>query len=669
MASGFPTSLDVLTDGIAGNYLNNPDHTTIHNDENDAIEKMQVKIGVDGSAVNTTIDYKLSGVTTGNKAVSTAATTISTDHVTEQTSTHGIALDDGGILAKDVTLTADHIDEITAAHGVVIDGVQLKDGGALAITGGTNAFTITNGSASIDVAAASILNLDANLTVESTSIINQDVTSDGSPTFNQVNSTTEHTTTLNVDHIAEHTAAHTIVFDNDLATDHILEKTAAHGVTLDAGGILAKDVTVTVDHLSEITAAHGVVIDGVQLKDGGALAIVGGTNTFNIANGTATLDVAAGSAVDINANLTVESASLVNQDLTSDASPTFTQVNSTTEHTTTLGVDHIGEHTGSHTIVFDNDIAVDHILEKTAAHGVSIDGITLKDNLSTSGITPVDGWVATGTFTYASATSITVASGAAAIYSKGDKLKLTQARSQAYTNDPAAGSNIELNMADTSAFNVGNKVWVVSSAGSEFAYVTVVHTNTHITVDYLALNHTTTGRLVYIGDGTTGVKYFYVVGVADTTLTITGGTMYTLENAAISSPCYSKVENPLGFPDWFRFTPTFGAGGSMTFTNVVTQYYDTIFKVCGWACIFSINIIGTTGGSASPTITATLPIAPNETHALVWAEVGASVTDTSRISGVMYIVYPNVLTFQRYDGANWGIGTNRVISGQLIYPI
>jgi hypothetical protein len=120
------------------------------------------------------------------------------------------------------------------------------------------------------------------------------------------------------------------------------------------GEVAAADLP-QVDHIEEITAAHGVVIDGVQLKDGGALAIVGGTNTFNITNGTASLDVAAGKAVNIDQNLTVqgvtnivgeldiaigtttnidanvtvsaelhvEAATHVNQDLTTDASPTF----------------------------------------------------------------------------------------------------------------------------------------------------------------------------------------------------------------------------------------------------------------------------------------------------------------------------------------------------------
>ena len=109
----------------------------------------------------------------------------------------------------------------------------------------------------------------------------------------------------------------------------------------------------------------------------------------------------------------------------------------------------------------------------------------------------VDGWVgANETWTYASATTITVPSGAASTYQKGDKIKLTQ----------------------------------------------------------------------------TTVKYFYIVGVADTVLTVTGGTDYTVANAAISLNYYSKVENPQGFPGWFDVTtPTWdvatfdnGAGGQPT---------------------------------------------------------------------------------------------------------
>ena len=70
--------------------------------------------------------------------------------------------------------------------------------------------------------------------------------------------------------------------------------------------------------------------------------------------------------------------------------------------------------------------------------------------------------------------------------------------SRTFTNDPASGANIELDMPDTSGFTVGDIVTVGSSVGSELATITVVHTNVHITVDNLALNHTTTDRFVGI---------------------------------------------------------------------------------------------------------------------------------------------------------------------------
>ena len=48
----------------------------------------------------------------------------------------------------------------------------------------------------------------------------------------------------------------------------------------------------------------------------------------------------------------------------------------------------------------------------------------------------------------------------------------------------------------------------------------------------------------------TTAKYFYVIGVSHsagtTTVTVTGGTDYTLANAAITTPFYSKEASPAG---------------------------------------------------------------------------------------------------------------------------
>jgi hypothetical protein len=60
MATGFPTSLDALTNPLSTDVLTSPSHADQHADANDAIEALQVKVGVTGSAVTTSLDYKVS---------------------------------------------------------------------------------------------------------------------------------------------------------------------------------------------------------------------------------------------------------------------------------------------------------------------------------------------------------------------------------------------------------------------------------------------------------------------------------------------------------------------------------------------------------------------------------------------------------------------------------
>ena len=117
------------------------------------------------------------------------------------------------------------------------------------------------------------------------------------------------------------------------------------------------------------------------------------------------------------------------------------------------------------------------------------------------------GWTAgVGTWTYASATSITIPSGGASIYSVGDKIKLTQ----------------------------------------------------------------------------TTEKKFYIISVADTAIGITGGTDYTLTNAAITSPYYSHMASPVGFPGYFNFTvtPTFTAGAAPTTEATSVCIFSSQGRMC-----------------------------------------------------------------------------------------
>lgn len=69
-ATSFPSSLDTLTNPASTDKTNSPSHSTQHTNANDALEALEAKIGVNGSAVTTSHDYKLSGVTGSDKSVS-----------------------------------------------------------------------------------------------------------------------------------------------------------------------------------------------------------------------------------------------------------------------------------------------------------------------------------------------------------------------------------------------------------------------------------------------------------------------------------------------------------------------------------------------------------------------------------------------------------------------
>jgi len=104
----------------------------------------------------------------------------------------------------------------------------------------------------------------------------------------------------------------------------------------------------------------------------------------------------------------------------------------------------------------------------------------------------------------------------------------------------------------------------------------------------------------------TSVKYFYIIGVSytspNTTITVTGGSDYSLANTTITSPYYSKVENPQGFPiDGFSFVPTISTTANAgTFENVK-------FRLVGDMCFFRGRVTYA-NALASGNLTLTLPI-------------------------------------------------------------
>lgn len=103
----------------------------------------------------------------------------------------------------------------------------------------------------------------------------------------------------------------------------------------------------------------------------------------------------------------------------------------------------------------------------------------------------------------------------------------------------------------------------------------------------------------------TTVKYFYVTAATfstDTTVTVTGGSNYSLANATITDPYYSYVETPQGFPEWFNWTfSSITASGSMTVSNV-SYVVTPRFKINGRWLTLKFRVDMTLGGTASNTI-------------------------------------------------------------------
>lgn len=102
-------------------------------------------------------------------------------------------------------------------------------------------------------------------------------------------------------------------------------------------------------------------------------------------------------------------------------------------------------------------------------------------------------------------------------------------------------------------------------------------------------------------------KYFAVYAVTATTLYITGGTDYTLTNAAITDIYYSKFVSPLGYPTWFSYTPTLTWSAGVAPAGAPTVYNK--FKIDGSAVTLDIFQYGFTAGTNVVSLQCSVPIA------------------------------------------------------------
>lgn len=108
---------------------------------------------------------------------------------------------------------------------------------------------------------------------------------------------------------------------------------------------------------------------------------------------------------------------------------------------------------------------------------------------------------------------------------------------------------------------------------------------------------------------------------------------------------------------WKVWTPSFAAVSPMTFASVSIQIAR--YTQVGKSVQFAIAAVGTTGGTASIGPTFTLPVAAMNASYVV---SGLVADGGNNLGGFAYPTAGNfgVMVVQRYDGANWALGSGRL---------
>jgi hypothetical protein len=120
MASDFPASLDAFPDPLVNSPLNSPSHAVLHQDVNDAVEKIEVKLGV---GVSPASGASAGAVLMADGAGSTQWASITADEI-----------DSTGVLAQ----------RVLAADGAGGAAWVLNETGLVLVTSGTLSLTATD---------------------------------------------------------------------------------------------------------------------------------------------------------------------------------------------------------------------------------------------------------------------------------------------------------------------------------------------------------------------------------------------------------------------------------------------------------------------------------------------------------------------------------------------
>lgn len=144
-------------------------------------------------------------------------------------------------------------------------------------------------------------------------------------------------------------------------------------------------------------------------------------------------------------------------------------------------------------------------------------------------------------------------------------------------------------------------------------------------------------------------------------ITLITNSDFAMAAATITDRYISYVESPEGFPHWFNYTPTYAASGSMTVSSPSTTF--AMWMATASKITVEVRFSVTTGGSASNTLTATLPINP----LTLTTTIGSCfINDASNVGGFSFIA-SNLFSFRKYDNSNFALAAGKVAGGVIIY--
>jgi hypothetical protein len=156
------------------------------------------------------------------------------------------------------------------------------------------------------------------------------------------------------------------------------------------------------------------------------------------------------------------------------------------------------------------------------------------------------------------------------------------------------------------------------------------------------------------------VKYFVIVGVADTLLTVTGGTDYAMADAAISA-IYVSDGNPPDFPAYFNWNGATGANWQ-GFTGGLTE--NTYFWIDGRK--FSMRV-GVSGTSNATSLTGTAPVAPASGD--LYFIVQATNNTSTKSAGMVLLSGTTMTAYTSFVEAGWTASGTKRIAGTIDYVI